>query len=90
MLSRFSDGCLYKGTFYSAGRRWDDGCDYTCVCEDPKTGQYKCTPKYVLYVYVLFTSGPFSRVKSKSQTAVLRLVNDYHEEIAEELQHYVC
>ncbi|XP_060600216.1 uncharacterized protein LOC132753729 isoform X4 [Ruditapes philippinarum] len=39
------NGCLYKGTLYSAGRRWDDGCDYTCVCNDASTGQYKCTPK---------------------------------------------
>ncbi|KAH3775135.1 hypothetical protein DPMN_176532, partial [Dreissena polymorpha] len=39
------NGCLYKGTYYAAGRRWDDGCDFTCTCEDPSQGLYKCTPK---------------------------------------------
>ncbi|WAR12949.1 SAS-like protein [Mya arenaria] len=39
------NGCLYKGALYQAGQRWDDGCDYSCVCEDGSKGQYKCTPK---------------------------------------------
>lgn len=38
-------GCIYKGTKYSAGQKWDDGCDYSCECVNGMTGQYKCTQK---------------------------------------------
>ncbi|KAL5022346.1 hypothetical protein ScPMuIL_001501 [Solemya velum] len=34
--------CIYKGKEYAQGRRWQDGCDYNCVCEDGTTGRYKC------------------------------------------------
>ena len=37
--------CMYKGTQYGQGQRWQDGCDYNCVCEDGKTGKYKCTER---------------------------------------------
>jgi len=39
------DGCVYKGVLYQEGQRWSDGCTSTCVCEDGKTGQYRCSPK---------------------------------------------
>lgn len=29
--------CDYKGQHYQGGARWDDGCAYTCVCEDAGT-----------------------------------------------------
>lgn len=44
----FSARCLYKGVEYAQGQRWDDGCDYTCVCTDAMTGKYTCDEKYVL------------------------------------------
>ena len=47
MFLMISEGCLYKGSFHPTGMRWSDGCAYTCVCVDGKTGQYRCTPKYV-------------------------------------------
>ncbi|CAC5385625.1 unnamed protein product [Mytilus coruscus] len=37
--------CLYKNAQYSQGQRWDDGCKYTCVCEDAMKGKYTCTEK---------------------------------------------
>ncbi|XP_078338507.1 uncharacterized protein LOC111134355 isoform X1 [Crassostrea virginica] len=37
--------CIYKGKSYTQGQRWQDGCDYDCVCEDQMTGVYKCTEK---------------------------------------------
>ena len=37
--------CVYKGKNYATGQRWQDGCDYDCVCEDGMTGVYKCTEK---------------------------------------------
>ncbi|XP_046570033.1 uncharacterized protein LOC124278355 [Haliotis rubra] len=43
------DVCVYKGTPYKQGQRWQDGCDYTCVCEDATTGKYDCSdicPRY--------------------------------------------
>ncbi|XP_052786263.1 uncharacterized protein LOC128221703 [Mya arenaria] len=45
MITGALSGCLYKGALYQVGRRWDDGCSYTCVCADGSTGQYKCSPK---------------------------------------------
>lgn len=32
---------------YSQDDTWDDGCDYTCVCEDAQNGRYQCTEKSV-------------------------------------------
>ncbi|XP_052786256.1 cell death abnormality protein 1-like, partial [Mya arenaria] len=46
MITGALSGCLYKGALYQVGRRWDDGCSYTCVCADGSTGQYKCSHKY--------------------------------------------
>lgn len=41
----FVDFCVYKGLQYATGSKWDDGCDYTCVCTDGMTGHYDCTEK---------------------------------------------
>jgi len=40
-----SDGCVYKGRYYGGGQKWEDGCDYDCVCVDSNSGQYRCTEK---------------------------------------------
>ncbi|KAK7115067.1 hypothetical protein V1264_001009 [Littorina saxatilis] len=37
--------CVYRGTDYQQGQQWDDGCSYTCVCEDASTGHYRCTER---------------------------------------------
>ena len=42
----FADACVYKGRTYARGQRWQDGCDYNCVCENEMTGEYKCTERY--------------------------------------------
>ncbi|XP_021364449.1 uncharacterized protein LOC110457477 [Mizuhopecten yessoensis] len=39
------DGCYVNGTLYQQGLRWQDGCDFTCVCDDGKTGRFRCQPK---------------------------------------------
>ncbi|XP_035826806.1 uncharacterized protein LOC101848762 [Aplysia californica] len=39
------DGCVYNGVLYQQGQRWSDGCKSTCVCENGKTGQYRCSPR---------------------------------------------
>ena len=39
---------MYKGVVYKQGAKWDDGCDYSCECEDALQRRYKCTSKYVV------------------------------------------
>ncbi|XP_061197993.1 uncharacterized protein LOC133206079 [Saccostrea echinata] len=39
------DGCYYNGQLYQQSQRWVDGCKYSCVCDDAKTGRYRCSPK---------------------------------------------
>ncbi|KAJ8302981.1 LOW QUALITY PROTEIN: hypothetical protein KUTeg_019377 [Tegillarca granosa] len=41
--------CVYKGTEYKQGQRWDDGCDYTCECVNQITGYYRCVEKCAKY-----------------------------------------
>lgn len=43
----FPDVCVYKGKQYNQDQKWQDGCDFDCVCQDSKKGLYKCTEKYV-------------------------------------------
>ncbi|XP_070202959.1 uncharacterized protein [Littorina saxatilis] len=38
-------GCMYKGLIYRQTQKWQDGCDYNCVCVDEKTGAYSCTQR---------------------------------------------
>jgi hypothetical protein len=42
-----TDGCYYNGQLYQQSQRWVDGCRYSCICDDAKTGRYRCSPKYV-------------------------------------------
>ncbi|XP_067652673.1 mucin-2-like [Haliotis asinina] len=37
--------CVYKGVAYNEGQKWQDGCDFDCVCLDGTTGNYKCTDR---------------------------------------------
>nr|KAG5702882.1 hypothetical protein BaRGS_019101 [Batillaria attramentaria] len=38
-----TDGkCMYKGMEYMQSEQWEDGCDYRCVCENARVGQYRC------------------------------------------------
>ena len=39
--------CVYYGRRYGQGEKWIDGCQYECECIDAKTGQYRCSQKYV-------------------------------------------
>ncbi|WAR12448.1 SAS-like protein [Mya arenaria] len=41
--------CTYKGRQYQGGATWDDGCDYTCLCEDASSGRYSCTDRCPSY-----------------------------------------
>ncbi|XP_071091876.1 uncharacterized protein [Haliotis cracherodii] len=45
----FFGQCFYKGKAYKQGDRWDDGCDYECVCENGNTGKYRCYNKCPIY-----------------------------------------
>ncbi|OPL32920.1 hypothetical protein AM593_08766, partial [Mytilus galloprovincialis] len=41
--------CIYKGHVYQQNQRWEDGCDFTCVCTDSTNGQYRCSSKCPTY-----------------------------------------
>lgn len=45
MASLFLGYCVYKGVQHGQGERWEDGCDYDCVCEDATIGKYTCNEK---------------------------------------------
>ncbi|XP_076470008.1 uncharacterized protein LOC143300296 [Babylonia areolata] len=45
-------GCVYKGSLYATGDTWDDGCDFTCRCEDAHTRQFICKPRCTKYTSV--------------------------------------
>ncbi|KAK3591361.1 hypothetical protein CHS0354_040323 [Potamilus streckersoni] len=45
----FYGKCFYKGKSYQHGEKWDDGCDYSCVCEDGKSGRYRCYNRCPVY-----------------------------------------
>ena len=38
--------CVYKGTMYTQGQKWQDGCQFECVCDDAMTGHYHCTDRW--------------------------------------------
>lgn len=42
-----SDVCTYKNAIYVEGQQWYDDCSKVCVCEDGKTGFYRCSDRYV-------------------------------------------
>ena len=45
-ICTLTDGqCFYKGKMYQTGAKWDDGCDYECVCRDGSKGDYQCYNK---------------------------------------------
>ena len=39
----FLDVCVYKGSSFTQGQQWYDGCDLVCVCEAGSTGFYRCS-----------------------------------------------
>ncbi|XP_025115701.1 uncharacterized protein LOC112577005 [Pomacea canaliculata] len=41
--------CLYNGVHYSQDQRWQDGCQYNCVCTDASIGHYSCTKRCPRY-----------------------------------------
>ncbi|KAL3859113.1 hypothetical protein ACJMK2_009345 [Sinanodonta woodiana] len=45
LTAKTIDGCMYKGVLYNQGMRWNDGCDYSCMCEDESTGRFRCSAK---------------------------------------------
>jgi hypothetical protein len=38
--------CVYKGTMYTQGQKWQDGCQFECVCDDAMSGHYHCTDRW--------------------------------------------
>ncbi|XP_076113274.1 uncharacterized protein LOC143080959 isoform X2 [Mytilus galloprovincialis] len=46
----YKDVCVYKGKQYNQDQKWQDGCDFDCVCQDSKKGLYKCTEKCPKFV----------------------------------------
>lgn len=40
-----SDLCIYKGKVYNKGDKWDDGCDFSCECQEGQSGLYQCKAK---------------------------------------------
>ncbi|XP_076111945.1 uncharacterized protein LOC143080130 isoform X2 [Mytilus galloprovincialis] len=42
--------CIYKGQAYKQGDIWQDGCDYTCTCDDEIKGAYSCTDRCPVYI----------------------------------------
>ncbi|XP_076111939.1 uncharacterized protein LOC143080127 isoform X2 [Mytilus galloprovincialis] len=49
MTGGFYNRCAYKGKSYSPGQKWNDGCDYECVCQDGATGKYQCYNRCPVY-----------------------------------------
>ena len=45
LFSLVSGFCVYSGMRYAQGERWEDGCDFNCVCEDAVTGRVSCTER---------------------------------------------
>lgn len=41
------DICIMNGKTYSQGQTWYDGCARVCVCEDGRTGYYRCSQRSV-------------------------------------------
>ena len=37
---------MYKGSVYRQTQRWQDGCEFNCVCVDETTGAYSCDQRY--------------------------------------------
>lgn len=37
--------CEYKGVQYNQGQTWQDGCDYTCRCDNVEKGLYTCNQR---------------------------------------------
>lgn len=46
--------CVYKGKQYTQSQRWDDGCAFTCVCEDSRIGKYRCFEKWACTFIIIF------------------------------------
>ena len=38
--------CVHNGIPYTQGQKWFDGCAKACICEDAKTGYYRCDDRY--------------------------------------------
>ena len=50
-----SDFCVMNGKTYTQGQQWYDSCDRICVCEDGKSGFYRCRDRWVVKVRTLIT-----------------------------------
>ncbi|XP_060063144.1 kielin/chordin-like protein [Ylistrum balloti] len=44
-FSNLRNVCVYKGVTYKQNDKWDDGCDFSCICDDASTGHYQCNTK---------------------------------------------
>ena len=50
MCALFTDVCIMNGKQYTQGQSWYDGCQQKCVCEDGRTGYYRCSQRYGKYI----------------------------------------
>ncbi|RUS87053.1 hypothetical protein EGW08_005206, partial [Elysia chlorotica] len=43
------NACVYNGVMYFQGSHWNDGCDFTCFCEDSTLNKYRCDQRCPRY-----------------------------------------
>lgn len=49
-LCYISEVCVYNGVQFKQGATWQDGCSLNCVCENGKTGFYRCNERYLFFI----------------------------------------
>ncbi|XP_059141677.1 uncharacterized protein LOC131929465 [Physella acuta] len=52
LFSGLQNKCMYKSKLYNQGEKWQDGCEYECVCTDAQHGKFECTSQCDLYHHV--------------------------------------
>jgi len=73
--------CVYKGVAYQQGQSWDDGCDYTCVCNDASKGLYSCVSKCPSYPTTVPSYCKMSKIPGMccpSLTCNIPNIGNYH------------
>ncbi|KAK3786239.1 hypothetical protein RRG08_064498 [Elysia crispata] len=43
------NACVYNGVMYFQDSHWNDGCEFTCVCEDSTLNKYRCDQRCPRY-----------------------------------------
>lgn len=52
-LCFISEVCVYNGVQFKQGATWQDGCSLNCVCENGKTGFYRCNERYFIFLILI-------------------------------------